>query len=83
MLLLLLNSLMESSPHISPRDQPILATGPTFRFAEVSQGIGDGTSECMGSITLGGLKVGQGYLFDGAKRVGVRWLGRCPRKHVV
>jgi hypothetical protein len=71
-LLLLLNSLVKGSPHIPTRDEPVLATGPTFSFTEVGQGIGDGTTKGVTGITLGGLKVGQGDLFDGAKRGGVR-----------
>jgi hypothetical protein len=71
-LLLLLNSLMESSPYIATRDEAILATGTAFGFTEVSKGIGDGTTKGVTGITLGGLKVGQGDLFDGAKRGGVR-----------
>lgn len=83
MLLLLLNGLVKGSSYIAPRDEPVLAAGSAFRFTEVSQGIGDGTTECVTGIALGGLKVGEGNLFDGAKRGGARWLGRCPRMHVV
>ena len=72
MLLLLLNSLVKGSPYIATRDEPVLAAGPTFGFAEIGQGIRDGTTECVTGITLGGLKVGQGNLLDRAKRGGVR-----------
>jgi hypothetical protein len=82
-LLLLLNSLVKSGPHIATRDEPVLATCAAFGFAEVGQGIGNGATECVTCITFTGLKVGQGDLFDGAKRGGVRLLGRCPWLHVV
>lgn len=50
--------LVQTAPHIPSRDETAEASGPHVGCHEVRHGIGDGETESLGGVALGGPEIG-------------------------